>query len=215
MEILHVCNRGVDKRTVFLDDSDKLRFIHDMFAFNDSDPTANYAQPGRHNEHSRDCLVSIHAYCLMPNHYHLLLSALVDDGVSLFMKKLNGGYSKYFNERYARTGALWQGRYRRTYVERDAHMLYIPYYIHLNPLDLTHPEWRTGSVRKADQALAALKAYRWSSHLDYSGIKNFPSLLDRSFLAHELGTPLRYERELRSIINSPTQAANSTIIELP
>ena len=214
MELWHVLNRGVEKRTTFLDDSDRLRFIHDLYAFNDTDSVPNYAQPGRHTDHARDPLVYIHAYCLMPNHYHLLLSPRVENGISLFLKKLNGGYAKYFNERYRRVGSLWQGKYRRIHVHHDAHFMYIPYYIHLNPLDLSHPEWRDGSVRNTGRALATLQKYRWSSHLDYIGKRNFPSVLHSEFLIDILGSRDRYEKELRNIVTSREKSARSGIIEI-
>jgi putative transposase len=214
VELYHVCNRGVEKRTVFLDDSDRLRFIHDLFAFNDIDSAANYLQPGRHTEHSRDFLVHLHAYVLMTNHYHLLVSEAVESGISLFIKKLNGGYAKYFNERYRRSGSLWQGKYRRIHVNRDAHFLYIPHYIHLNPLDLTHPEWRSGKVKNVSGAISALQKYRWSSHLDYTGYKNFPSVISMNLLRDVFGSPERYVKELRSVIASPSAASASHIIEI-
>lgn len=206
-------NRGVEKRTVFLDDTDRLRFIHDLFAFNDIDSVLNYTQPGRMTGYSRDVLVYIHAYCLMPNHYHLLLSPAVLNGIPLFIKKLNGGYAKYFNERYQRTGSLWQGKYKRIPILRDAHLLYIPHYIHLNPLDLSHPEWRRGGVKNVSSALAALHKYRWSSHLDYAGKKNFPSVIHTDLLHDMVGSPKQYLRELGHVLGSPDASEPSNLIE--
>ena len=149
----------------------------------------------------------------MKNHYHLLLSPRVEDGIALFMKKLNMGYTKYFNEKYERTGTLWQGRHKKILIERDAHFIYIPYYIHLNPLDYVMPEWRGGNVRSPAQALKHLGDYRWSSHLDYLGVRNFPSLIERPLLAEMLGTRIRYEREIRTIITDPFLAASSEDLE--
>src|SRR5690606_27220182 len=104
-----VLNRGVEKRDIVLDDKDRLRFVHDLFVFNDAKPAPNAILPRRHtfedNVKKRSILVHIHAWCLMNNHYHLLVSPKDDDlkNLSAFMKKLNMGYAKYFNEKYERS----------------------------------------------------------------------------------------------------------------
>jgi putative transposase len=214
MEFYHLINRGVEKRKVFMEDGDYLRFIHDMYIFNDTRSAPNYAVKARETEHKRDLLVRIHAYSLMPNHYHILASPLTEGGLSLFMRKLNMGYAKYFNEKYERTGVLWQGTFRKVLIKRDAHFLYIPYYIHLNPLDLTHPEWRTGTVRNMKDALDSLRKYRWSSYLDYNDVKNFPSLIQQDDLREVLGTSRNQEKEIRSIVCEPELAGASESLEL-
>ncbi len=211
--ICHILNRGVDKRAIVTDDRDRIRFIHDLFVFNDADPVPNYLQPGRQTEHARDLLVHIHAYCLMPNHYHLLLSPALENGISLFMQKLNMGYTKYFNERHKRNGALWQGKYKRIAVGRDAHMLYIPYYIHLNPLDMSHPKWREGAVGDVKSALQKLETYRWSSHLDYAGIRNFPSVIQRTLLDDMFGSTKKYLAEMIDIMTSSINTKTALLIE--
>ena len=212
MDFYHVLNRGTDQRAIATDDSDRVRFLHDMYVFNDSGHALHPKQPERQEEgRRRDPIVLIHAFCLMRNHYHLLLSELVENGISLYMQKLNMGYTKYFNERHQRVGTLWQGKYKKILIERDAHFLYIPYYIHLNPLDYTMPEWREGKVKNQKKALSSLRAYRWSSHLDYLGIRNFPSLTNRKEI---LGLkPAGYEKEIIRIISTPDITAPSGLIE--
>ena len=141
-------------------------------------------------------LVNIHFFCLMPNHYHLLVSPLAKDGIPLFMKKLNMGYAKYFNEKNKRVGALFQGKYKSVHIERDAHFLWLPYYIHFNPLDLKMPEWREGKIRNAKKASDYLESYRWSSHMDYCGIKNFPSVTQRDFFLESFGGEKEYTQSI-------------------
>jgi putative transposase len=214
MDLYHVLNRGVDKRNVVIDDHDRLRFIHDLFVFNDEQHVLHSKLSQRKDECGvRKLLVHIHSFCLMPNHYHLLLSPLVENGISLFMKKLNMGYTKYFNERYARSGALWQGKSKKILIERDAHLMYIPYYIHLNPLDMEFSEWRSGKVQSVDRAFDYLSTYRWSSHLDYIGIKNFPSITHREFLSPLLGSKNIYEKNIKKIIADSALAGQSIAIE--
>ena len=128
MEFYHLINRGVDKRKVFTEDGDYIRFIHNTYVFNDTQSAPNSAVKARTATRKRDLLVHIHAFSLMPNHYHLLVSPVQDGALSLFMRKLNMGYAKYFNEKYGRTGVLWQGTFRKVLIERDSHFMYIPYY---------------------------------------------------------------------------------------
>ena len=214
MEFYHLAGRGVDKRSIVIDDSDRLRFLHNLWAFNDVQDSQNFKLPGRRDEQiSRSPLVHIHAFCLMLNHYHLLVSEVVENGISLFMKKLNMGYTKYFNERHERSGALWQGKYRKIQVAREAHFLYIPYYIHLNPLDYVMPEWRQGGVRDVPAALDHLAAYRWSSHLDYLGEKNFPSIIAGGELQAMLNDRTDYERTIAAMISDAGLAAGGEAIE--
>ncbi len=215
MELYHLLNRGVDKRKIVLDDHDRVRFIHDLFAFNSPSASLNFEQPERQLEQRKvqKRLVDIHAFCLMDNHYHLLVSEAIEGGISLFMQKLNMGYSKYFNERHRRSGTLWQGKHKKIQITRDAHFLYIPYYIHLNPLDYTTPEWREGAVTNTSKALENLRKYRWSSHLDYVGVKNFPSVTRRDFLSEIFRSHRAYEKEAANIIGKPSVARHSASIE--
>lgn len=136
----------------------------------------------------------------MPNHYHLLVSPLVENGIPRFMKKLNMGYAKYFNEKNDRTGALFQGKYKSVGVTEDAHFLYLPYYIHFNPLDLKMPEWREQKVKDPKKALNYLQSYRWSSHLDYCRHKNFPSVTQKEYFLNFFGGEEKYKQSVNSYI---------------
>ena len=211
-EVHHVLSRGVDKRKIFMDDKDRFRFIHDLFEFNDQAPAENVLYHLRRpsidvghrydadvrrrniNRPPRKILVNLYAFCLMPNHYHLLLSPFVENGISLFMKKLNGGYAKYFNQKYKRTGTLFEGRFKSVLTENHAHFIHLPYYIHLNPLDLIAPEWRKRKTEDYKKAIEFLDSYRWSSHLDYTGQSNFPSVTQRDFLLEIIGGEEQYKK---------------------
>lgn len=92
-EIYHIYNRGVDKRTIFMNDADHLRFIHDLYEFNDQEPTQNalyYFKKARYMEVGlpiRRLLVEILAFCLMPNHFHMVVKQITDNGLTIFMRK--------------------------------------------------------------------------------------------------------------------------------
>ncbi len=194
MDLYHALNRGVDKRTIFLDDQDRARFVHDLYEFNNVLPAFN---AGRNQQmidivsqsSFREKIVDIHGWCLMDNHYHLLLSERVEGGLSQFLRKLNVGYAKYFNERYRRVGTLFQGRTKKILIDCDAYLLHILNYIHLNPLDLveTTSNWRSRSIVDYQNALKFLKEYRWSSYQDYINTKNFPSILTKDFFQDVFG----------------------------
>ena len=115
------------------------------------------------------------------------------------MKKVNGGYAKYFNERYKRVGTLFQGRTKKIHVNSDAYFLHILHYIHLNPLDFLKgaESWRTLEIKNAKDALAYLNTYRWSSYLDYCGKKNFPSIITKELFSDVFKN---YERKIASYL---------------
>ena len=185
MELWHALNRGVEKRNIFLDDRDRFRFVHGLVLFNTARPANNTTFIIESdindfvNRYKDERIVDIHGWCLMRNHYHLLLSGRTEGGVSLFLRKLNVGYANYFNSRYERSGALFQGRTKKKHIDNDAYFLHILNYIHFNPLDLhaQSKHWRQREIKDARAALQRLETYRWSSYLDYCGKANFPSVL--------------------------------------
>ena len=211
MELVHVMSRGVDRRKIFQSDKDHLRFISNLQAFNNTKPVENNGYflfrksidiASRYIGKEGEPLVSVHAFCLMPNHYHLLLSPLVDNGIPFFMKKLNIGYVKYFNIKNKREGALFQGRYKSVPITNEAHFIHIPYYIHCNPLDIRMREWRGRKIKSSKEALKFLNSYRWSSHLDYLGKPNFPSVTQRDFLLEYFGGIEGYREAMDKWIES-------------
>jgi len=111
----HIINRGVEKRKVFLDNSDHTKFL-DMV---------------KQNQITYKFL--IHAYCLMDNHYHFLME-IKHKNLSQIMQKLNHGYSVYFNKKNKRVGHLWQGRYKSWAVLDDQYFSTLVRYIEQNPV---------------------------------------------------------------------------------
>ena len=218
LQLFHVLNRGVDKRTIFLDEQDYFRFIHDLYEFNDENWVENTYRSFNKTKQNRKLqlldiasptvptirrkprklLVDIHAFCLMPNHYHLLLSPRKEKAISLFMKKVNIGYARYFNERNKRVGTLFQGRFKSVPVIEENHFYRLPYYIHCNPLDLLAPSWRESKLTDYKEAINFLENYRWSSHLDYLGKTNFPSVTSRNFLTRIFQGEKEYKKSIYS-----------------
>lgn len=199
-EIYHLYNRGVEKRDIFLDEKDRLRFIHDLFEFNDIEPAdklgASEVKLPKVERNPRKLIVEILAFYLSDNHFHLMVKQIKDGGITMFMRKIGTGYTNYFNQKYERVGSLFQGPFKAALVKTDAHLIHLPLYIHLNALDSVMPEWRERKIPDVKKALRILENYRWSSHLDYSGKKNFPSVTQRDFLMKFWGGSAKYKELL-------------------
>ena len=221
-EIYHIYNRGVEKRTICMDKSDYFRFVHGLYEFNDTAPSQNifYKLPNLRSYEvglrKKEPLVEIMCFCLMPNHYHLLLKQLVENGITLFMRKLGTGYTNYFNLKHKRVGALFQGIFKAVRVKREPHLLYLPHYIHLNPLDLLMPEWREQKIKNLHKALRFLETYNWSSYLDFIGKKNFPEVIKKDFLSeiYHHRTALQYKQNIREWLSEfDTEKISDVVIE--
>ena len=135
----HVLQRGNNRQPIFVDDADRERMLT-LLAENVS----------RWD-------IALHAYVLMDNHFHLLATPSTADGLPRFMQSVGRGYVRWFNDRHARTGTLWEGRYRSTVVQAERWLLPCMVSIDLNPV-------RAGLVADAS-------AYRWSSHAHYVGVR--------------------------------------------
>ncbi len=210
MELYHIINRGIDGRNIFLDDQDRARFVHDLYEFNDISPALEFNHAlarsrsmnvGRRTSYIRERIVDIHGWKLVENHFHLLISERVENGLSLFLRRLSG-YARYFNERHERHGHLFQGRTKKMLIENVAHFLYVLHYVHLNSLDNLpgFTEWRErdkGVIPNLQIALEHLRADRWSSYRDYCGIPNFPSILTKTLFEEKPG---EYEKELKEYL---------------
>jgi len=220
MNIYHALNRGVERRTIFVDTQDYARFVHDLYEFNDATPAGQTHTARTFSSSSmadirclplkreRKKLVDVHGWCIMRDHYHLLLSEKIEGGVGLFLRKLNVGYAKYFNTRYERNGYVFSGRTKKVHIENDAQFNYILHYIHLNPLDYLKgaEEWRIrskGGIKNSNEALMYLKSYRWSSYTDYIGEQNFPSVLTTSLFGE---APGGYEKTIAKYLNGAEHA---------
>jgi len=144
--IYHVYNRGVEKRDIFMDEQDYAVFLHLLKFYlsppdpNDTHPSVqfqNYSVIRPRPLENLNNEVELIAYCLMPNHFHLLLKQSVNDGVTNLLRRISTTYAMYFNKRYKRVGYLFQGPYKAAHVENDSYLLHLSRYIHLNPLELT------------------------------------------------------------------------------
>ena len=123
----------------------------------------------------------------MPNHVHLLLKQIKNEGISQFMKKLGTGYAAYFNKKYDRKGHLFQGRFKAVHIKNDKQLETVFVYIHSNAISLIEPKWKEIGIKDPKKVIKFLENYKWSSYQDYIGNKNFPSVIQRNFLLETMG----------------------------
>ena len=208
--IYHAFNRGVEKRNIFMNESDYYRFIFSLYECNDavsvrvtqriinrrarnlSRSVARFhlatldrvVDDSKLKSYKRELLVDILGFVLMPNHYHLILRQLAEGGISLFMKKMSNSYTGYFNDHYKRkgVGALFQGAFKAVPVAGEGQLMHLVEYIFSNPVEIIDPDWKNRGTENPKEALNFLKTYKWSSYLDSVGIDNFPSVTAREFL---------------------------------
>jgi putative transposase len=139
-EYYHVYNRGVEKRSIFQDEDDFARFLQSLIEFNTLEPIGSLyensfqkkLQLGRSASKLSDRLVDIVCYCLNSNHYHCILRQLVDGGISTFMHRVGGGFTKHFNIKYKRTGVLFEGKFKAVHIESNTQLLHTSAYVNLN-----------------------------------------------------------------------------------
>ena len=201
--LYHIYNRGTEKREIFSEEKDYIRFVHDLYEFNDLNTVLNvghrfeiYGGSTSIYRGKRNLLVEVIAFCLMPNHFHLILRQLKEQGITKFMQKLGTGYTMYFNQKNQRSGALFQGRFKAILVDQDEYLLPLVSYIHLNPVELIESNWKERGVKDWEKTNEFLEKYRWSSYLDFIGIKNFPSVINKNFLLNYYKNGENYKRYL-------------------
>lgn len=132
----HIFNRGVEKRIIFKSNPDYQRFLATAYYYQFAGPKPKFSTHTRFRQqdfHAKPRIVEIVCYCLMPNHFHLILRQLKTNGIQEFMKKVLNSYTKYFNTKYKRSGHLFQGAFKDVPIEKDEHLLHLSRYIHLNP----------------------------------------------------------------------------------
>lgn len=198
-EYYHVYNRGVEKRNIFLIDSDRVRFQRMLYLTNGTKPVVYKLIQGRTLDSidRGEQILSIGAYCLMSNHFHLLVRENDEGGVSQFLRKLTTGYSMYFNKVNDRVGPLFQSRFKAEHVDRDEYLKYLYTYIHLNPVKLIDAEWKEHGISDPAAAKAFLEKYRWSSYPDYLGhTREESAILDTAAFPEYFTEPGDFEAEI-------------------
>lgn len=137
-EFYHIFNRGVDKRSIFSDINDVKRFFQSMEEFNTKEPIGSIYENSFLKKDQLELgseaskLVDFVCYCLNPNHYHFVLKQVLDNGIEKFLQRIGTGYTKYFNNRYKRTGSLFQNVFKSSHINSNEYLLHISVYVNLN-----------------------------------------------------------------------------------
>ena len=167
-EFFHVYNRGNSKQEIFLDKEDYERFVKLLYLCN-SEYNINFRNDivKKHIDafdfERGKLIVHMGAWVLMPNHFHILIHEKTDKGITKYMLKLMTAYTMYFNKKYKRTGKLYEGTFKSTYVDTDRYLRYLYSYIHLNPVKLIDKNWKINKRRKAKALLDFAFSYPYSS----------------------------------------------------
>ncbi|MBC7836673.1 transposase [Acetobacteraceae bacterium] len=174
-ETYHIYNRGAHKQSIFKDKIDYARFLLLLHISNTKKAIETREILKKYGGRSSgevfkdingDRVVEIISYCLMPNHFHLVLRQKEENGITIFMKKFATAYSMYFNKKYEHSGTLFQGRFKSSHINNEAYFRYIFSYVHLNPLDIFQPGWKEG-IKDINGAKNFLKTYPYFSLPDY------------------------------------------------
>jgi REP element-mobilizing transposase RayT len=169
-EYYHIYCRGVEKRNIFLDNKDRERFQALLYLCNGTKPVVYRLVQGStlYETDVGEKIVAIVAYTLMPNHIHILVKEISENGITEFMQKINTAYSMYFNKKNERVGPLFQGTFGARHITRDEHLKYLLAYIHLNIVKLIEPKWKETGIINFERAKKYLDKYHFSSYLSYS-----------------------------------------------
>ena len=203
-EYYHIYNRGNSKQRIFNDREDYERFIKLLFLSNGNNNfKIHFIKNDTIYSFDRgEQFVNIGAYCLMPNHFHILITQIGDEGISKFMQKLTTAYVMYYNEKHKRTGSLFEGKFKSEHASNDRYLKYLFSYIHLNPIKLIESKWKEIGIKNKYKAIEFLKDYRYSSFKDYlnENRKELVVLNKKSFPDY-FSTPKTFIEEILDWIN--------------
>ncbi len=167
----HIVNRGVEQRVIFKE-TDDYAYFEELMCF-----------------YMKSYHITLHNYCLMSNHYHLLIE-ITEENLSKFMRQLNMNYAIYFNKKYKRVGHLWQGRFKSWYVTDEAYLYTLMLYIEQNPLKAT--------------IVKNLEEYPYSSYHYFLDIENIPECLKDALIVQNHG---RDTEAIKAMLNSDVDSS--------
>lgn len=201
-EYYHLYNRGTEKRNIFSNKKDYERFSALLYLCNNNVSVHISNNKGLTlvellSIERNKPLVKIGVYCLMPNHFHLLVEENITGGISRFMQKLLTGYTMYFNTKYERSGTLFQGTFKARHVRDERYLFHLISYIHLNPVKFIDPYWKENGIANRKIAEEYLNHYLYSSFLDYLGHERIEgNILSRDVLSSYFDSPIDFKRSV-------------------
>ncbi|PIP55923.1 MAG: hypothetical protein COX06_00445 [Candidatus Zambryskibacteria bacterium CG22_combo_CG10-13_8_21_14_all_42_17] len=192
-EHYHVFNRGVNKQVVFHDTGDYFRFLFLILYFQSpmifqqlgrfvkEFVQSSALDRGQEEEIVKKRVVELVTFCIMPNHFHLIVREKEEGGIATYMQRILTSYSKYYNTKYEKSGHVFQGPYKAVHITNDVQLLHTSAYIHRNPREMTM--W----FRKEDK-------YLWSSYQDFIGENRWEKLLVTDVVMGEFKDKKHYHK---------------------
>ncbi len=196
-EYYHIFNRGMSKQKIFLEKRDWIRFLFLILYFqspitfnNISRSTKHFVKHSVFNIDKKQILeivqnrfVELTTFCLMPNHFHLIIkdNSSDGDGISHYMQRVLNSYTKYFNTKYKKSGHLFQGPYKAVHIEKNFQLLHLSAYIHKNPIELS--KWNKNIYN-----------YPWSSLQDYNIKNRWGNLIKLEIITEQFNTKNSYKK---------------------
>jgi len=207
--IVHVIKRGARGMEIVRDESDRWRFVKMLYFLNDKNHSENWERDigsikkGLHFERpkdwpERDTLVNVLSYCLMPNHFHLILEEKEEGGIPKFIKSFCGSMALYFNKKYKEKGSLFQGPYKARVIDSDYYLELVNIYVNVkNPLEL-YKGGLKNAIKNFDMSYRWAEGYDFCSLGDYSGKrKNSPIITKHELYRY---TPAQYKKLSREYL---------------
>ncbi len=194
----HLYNRGADKRIIFKEENDYLTFLHLLKNYLSRNPPSPFSKRSLYGR------IELFAYCLMPNHFHLLVKQVDKNAIADFIHRLFTAYSMYFNKKYRRSGTLFESRYKASLIDRNEYLLHLSRYLHQNPLN---------TLKRGQK----LKDYLYSSYGSYLGLTRQDWLKTEEILAllkEEFGKRTTYQKFMEDgAIENPLLADENYTLE--
>lgn len=194
-EHYHVFNRAVNKQTIFHNQDDYWRFL---FLILYLQSPLSFPQVGRSvkefvkhrvldntDEIVEKRTVELIAFCIMPNHFHLILRESEEGGISAYMQRVLNAYSKYYNTKYEKSGHVFQGPYQAVHIENNEQLLHLSAYIHRNPREMT--KWFNKEVQ-----------YPWSSCQDFIDQNRWGKLLLPNIILEQFKNKSEYHKFIKT-----------------
>ncbi|OGI65180.1 hypothetical protein A3A95_04010 [Candidatus Nomurabacteria bacterium RIFCSPLOWO2_01_FULL_39_18] len=197
-EYYHILNRGMSKQLIFHDNRDRTRFLFLILYFQSPVTIQNIHRPVKsfveHSVFNIDKeieqeivtrkFVELVSFCLMPNHFHLIVKEIEENGMARYMQRVLNGYTKYCNTKYNKSGHLFQGPYKAVHIRSNEQLLYLSSYVHRNPRELK--EW-----------LNKESSYPWSSYQDFIKKNRFKELLVLDIISGQFKNKDKYNKFIK------------------
>jgi len=195
-EWYHCFSRGIEKRNTFGNDYDANRFLMLLYLANGTKAVSLFGLRKLNLEKvfgmdRGEPLVDIGAYCLMPNHFHLLIKEKKEGGISAFMRKLGIAYTMYFNSKHERVGNLFVKPFRSRHIATDRYFQRVLQYIHCNPAELYEEKWKAGVVKNERLLELKLREYPYVSLAAHLEPSRHDAILSREVFKVANPLPLR------------------------